>query len=620
MRALSREVFLQQATARAKRPVDLSKFVYSGSANKSTAICPDHGEFQISPNALMNRIGCPACALIERAAKRRMTIDSFIAKAKEVHGDVYDYSTVKYVSSRSKILIMCPIHGPFSQVATSHLTGRGCPACANLKIGSSRRLSQDEFIVKARAKHGDTYDLSYAEYYGLTRKVKIICNMHGPFYPTAGNFINNASGCPICARILVGKKTRRTLESYVTTARKVHKDKFIYTALEYINNSAYLHIICPVHGEFTQLAQDHLNGVGCAKCSKPVFDRDSFVNESLIVHGDKYNYDQVVYTSALNKVEIICPTHGTFTQAPAYHVNMANGCPRCAGTGSSKGQIEILDFISGHVEAVSEFPLNGSKRRLDIFIPSQSLAIEYHGLIWHSSAFSSDPLKDYKKHVAAKAQGIRVMHIYQDEWSSKRDIVERTLLSAIGALPKIYARNTEVAEVDSKAASEFFKVNHLQGPCQSQHSIGLFLESTMVACMSFGMARSIRTNTDKELWELQRYASTCTIVGGASRLLKYFLKLGTCHTLVSYSDTRLFKGSVYEKLGFTLEHETDPDYCYVSNNTNLGRIHKSKFQRKHLAAKLPNFDPDKTEVQNCYNNGWYQLFDCGKKKWILECK
>ena len=135
--------------------------------------------------------------------------------------------------------------------------------------------------------------------------------------------------------------------------------------------------------------------------------------------------------------------------------------------------------------------------------------------------------------------------------------------------------------------------------------------------MSFAVCRSVRTNTDKGLWELQRYAASMTVVGGAGKLLRHFLSINPCHTVVSYSDNRLFTGNMYKKIGFTLAHETDPDYCYVSNSIKDGRIHKSKFQRKYLPSKLKNFDPDKTEVENCFNNGWYQLFDCGKKKWVL---
>lgn len=620
MKTLSQATFLQRASANAKRAVDLSRFIYSGSTNKGIAICPNHGEFQISANALMRGEGCHKCAVAERSARQVLTLSTFIAKAKKVHGDTYDYSKVIYIDSRSKVTIVCNLHGEFYQVANSHLSGRGCPTCANLKIGFNSRLPQAEFINQVKAKHGDRYDLSGIVYTGRAHKIKVTCRTHGVFYPQAGNFAYLGSGCPECGKERVGAKARRTLESFITDAKKVHGDRFTYGELKYIGGTTYLTVICKDHGEFTQVAQDHLRGIGCVKCSKPMFDTKTFVSSAISVHGDRYDYSVSNYTDSLSKVEIICPSHGPFMQAPNYHVNDSQGCPRCARNGVSTGHMEILEFVNKHLYAVQEYPFDGSRRRLDIFIPSAMLAVEFHGLIWHSTAFSLDPLKDYKKHMAAEAVGIRVMHIYQDEWDRGRDIVERTLLSAIGFLPKIYARNTSVSIVESRVAAEFLELNHLQGSCQSSCSIGLFQASTMVACMSFGMARSIRTNIDKGLWELQRYASTCTVVGGASRLLYHFINLNLCHTLVSYSDSRLFSGNMYAKLGFTLEHQTDPDYCYVNNNNNVGRVHKAKFQRKYLPNRLSSFDPSKTEVQNCYDNGWYQLFDCGKKKWTLICK
>jgi len=619
MRPLTQTEFVNKATERAKRPVDLSRFTYSGCAVKSTAICPDHGEFQITPNALMNRIGCPACALIERAAKRRMDHTTFIEKSIAVHGDTYEYGRANYSGSLKDVTITCKVHGDFNQKATVHLRGSGCPLCGNEQVGKKLALSQAEFIAEAVKAHGTRYDLSEVVYTCRTKKVKVICKDHGAFFPLAGNFAYLGTGCKKCGNASVGLISRRSRDSYVKEALVVHSGRFSYGDVEYINNAAYMTVVCKEHGEFKQLARDHLNGVGCTKCSKPIFDRDSFIRAASSVHGDRYGYAKVNYTGATDKVEIVCPEHGSFMQGPTYHVNMGNGCPRCANTGPSSGQIEVSEFLRQYTAVEEEVVIGTTRRRLDMHLPEYHLAVEYHGLIWHSTAFSSDPLKDFKKHREAEANGIRVLHIYQDEWEFRNDIVKRTLLSAIGKLPRMFARNTEVMLVDPKIASAFYKQNHLQGSLSAACSIGLYKDEEMVACMSFSMAKSIRGNSDKGLWELQRYASKLTVVGGASRLLHAFLQLVQCHTLISYSDTRLFTGQMYEALGFTLEHETEPDYCYVTTNTSVGRIHKSKFQRKFLETKLKTFDPDKSEVQNCFENGFYQLFDCGKKKWVLAC-
>lgn len=597
--------------------LDTSKFVYTRYNGRGVVTCPVHGEYEVSAQNLLKGFKCSKCYHVSQTGRYKDSIREFVTKAREVHGNRYDYGHAIYRGAKRKLSIMCPEHGVFEQEAWSHLSGKGCSLCGDTRVGDLAKLAPEEFIRRAESIHGDTYDLSQIEYNGMGEKIKIVCKVHGPFMSKAGNFIYRKSGCPKCKSLKTSERSRRSLQSYADAGTLKHSGKFTYVGLTYLNQATYLTVICPKHGEFRQLAQDHLKGIGCVKCSKPVFDQQSFLLEALATHGVKYDYSNSVYTGAVEKVRITCPIHGDFLQAPTYHVNMSNGCPRCAGVGPSSGQMEIFEFLKTQVEVVSESALTGSKKRFDILIPSKNLAVEYHGLIWHSTAFAPDPLKDSVKHKDAASMGIRVIHVYQDEWLNQRPVVERMLLSALGKLPKISARKTDVTLLDNRAANEFYRRNHLQGPTTPAVSFGLYHLDILVAAMSFAVCRSIRTNTDKGLWELQRYSSSTTVVGGAGRLLKHFLDLGLCHTLVSYSDTRLFTGNMYEQIGFTLAHETEPDYCYVSSSIKAGRIHKSKFQRKHLPSRLANFDPDKTEVENCFNNGWYQLFDCGKKKWVL---
>ncbi len=597
--------------------LDTSKFVYTRYNGRGLVTCPVHGEYEVSAQNLLKGFRCSKCYHDSQTGKYKADITSFIAKAREVHGNKYDYGHGSYRGAKHKLAITCPKHGLFEQEAWSHLSGKGCSLCADERIGEVSRLSNSEFIKKAVEVHGDTYDLSLVKYSGMNKKIEVVCKTHGPFSVQANNFIYRKSGCPKCKNLKTSERCRRTLQSYAEEGAIKHDGKFTYVGLSYEGYSAHLTIVCPQHGEFKQLAQSHIKGVGCTKCSKPVFDHESFVTAASAIHDGKYDYSNATYSNSLEKVRIVCQKHGEFLQTPNCHINMGNGCPRCAGVGPSSGQMEIFEFLKTKVDAVIEFTLPNSTKRLDIFIPSKSLAIEYHGLIWHSTAFSTDPLKDSIKHKEAASHGIRVIHIYQDEWLNRRAIVERVLLSALGELPKVAARKTSVSMVDNKVANEFYKGNHLQGATNPSISIGLYHDNALVAAMSFAMCRSVRTNTDKGLWELQRYASSMTIVGGASRLLKRFMALELCHTLISYSDNRVFTGNMYREIGFALVHETEPDYCYVSNSISDGRIHKSKFQRKYLPNKLKNFDPNQTEVENCFNNGWYQLFDCGKKKWIL---
>lgn len=617
MKKLTQQEFVEKALSRAPRYVDLSQFVYTSSAGKSTALCPEHGPFTVSANALMNKIGCPKCSLESRAKKRTMTREEFLRRAEEVHGNTYDYSEVVLEKSTVPVSILCKVHGVFKQKPTLHLAGQGCRKCGSSRAGSKVRLSEEALRQRLYKVHGDRYGY---EKIGERRngKITLVCQTHGDFRASLSNLLHNQSGCPECGRLEAGRKARLPYDEYVRRFREVHGDRFEYGEIYYNESTARVAVKCATHGWFDQVVQDHLKGAGCSVCSAPVYDQETFIEAARGVHGDRYDYSMVDYTKSLEHVTIICPDHGEFQQPPNYHINMGYGCPRCAGVGPSTSQLEIYEFLNKHVECKSEQQMSQSPKRFDIFVPSLNLAVEYHGLVWHSTKFAKDPRRDYKKHLEAEASGVRVIHIYSDEWLTKRPVVERLLLSATGKLEKVHARKTKVVKMGGGAARKFLLDNHLQGFTTSSINLGLELDGALVACMSFSVARSVRGNRDRGLWELQRYAATCTVVGGASKLLNAFLSMQPCHTLISYSDNRAFSGNMYKVLGFSLVSASPPDYWYVSSSIKDGRQHKSGFQRKFLPRRLKVFNQSLSEAENCHANGWYQLFDCGKKKWQLK--
>jgi predicted nucleic acid-binding Zn-ribbon protein len=151
-------------------------------------ICLEHGEFWQTPSDHLSGRGCPKCG-----GRLVNNTEEFIQKAKEVHGDKYDYSKVEYVNSHAKVCIICPEHGEFWQSPNNHLNGKGCPKCINPNHG----LTTEEFIQKAREVHGDKYDYSKVEYKGGLTKVCIICPKHGEFWQIAREHLRG-QGCPIC--------------------------------------------------------------------------------------------------------------------------------------------------------------------------------------------------------------------------------------------------------------------------------------------------------------------------------------------------------------------------------------------------------------------------------------
>ena len=123
---------------------------------------------------------------------RKLTTEDFIKKAKEVHGDKYDYSKVVYKGNRTLVTIVCPIHGEFQQKPSNHLSGNGCPDCSG-----NKRLTTEDFIKKAREVHGDKYDYSKVKYVNTSTKVCIVCPEHGEFQQTPNDHLGG-KGCPNC--------------------------------------------------------------------------------------------------------------------------------------------------------------------------------------------------------------------------------------------------------------------------------------------------------------------------------------------------------------------------------------------------------------------------------------
>jgi hypothetical protein len=172
---------------------DFSKTNYVNIDTKITVICPKHGEFQIRPDHFFEGCGCPKCGSERGGDKNRSCLDEFIEKAKEVHGDIYDYSKVTYVNARKKVCIICPKHGEFWQTPDAHLRGVKCPKCAH----RSYKYTTEEFIKIAKEIHGDKYDYSKVVYKGRKIPVCIICPKHGEFWQKPSDHFRG-HGCPIC--------------------------------------------------------------------------------------------------------------------------------------------------------------------------------------------------------------------------------------------------------------------------------------------------------------------------------------------------------------------------------------------------------------------------------------
>ena len=197
----------------------------------------------------------------------KRTLEEFIALANEVHSNKYTYIKAVYLHSKTKLTITCPIHGDWEQTPGNHLSGKGCSKCVG-----KHKLTTVEWIDNAKAVHGDKYDYSLVNYINARTKVKITCKEHGPFHMTPNAHLGHyKQGCPTCGQMYQAETQRDTITSFIQKAISTHGNLYDYSKVNYIESSKAVTIICPVHGEFEQTPNSHIQGSGCQKCTKTGF-------------------------------------------------------------------------------------------------------------------------------------------------------------------------------------------------------------------------------------------------------------------------------------------------------------------------------------------------------------
>lgn len=281
----------------------------------------------------------------------------------------------------------------------------------------------------------------------------------------------------------------------------------------------------------------------------------------------------------------------------------------------SVAELDLINFIKTEISSTVQdsvsFILKNTE--LDIYIKDLKLAIEYNGLYWHSETFKNKYYHLSKTQECYRNR-IRLIHIFEHEWELKKDIVKSRLRAALNTLPKrVYARKCDIVYLDFKETSEFLVSNHIQGSCPSSYRIGLRENGRIVAIMTFSKARF---NKSIE-WELTRYCNllNTTVVGGASKLLKRFIKDKNPKSIISYSDIRWNTGALYLNLGFEYSHNSEPNYWYYKG---LKVFSRQKYQKHKLINLLDIYDPKLTEIENMKSNKFNRFFDCGNEVYIWK--
>lgn len=349
----------------------------------------------------------------------------FIQYSNKVHNNFYSYKNVDFINTIIKVKIICPEHGEFEQTPYNHISGKGCAKCGNLKTSIGLLKNQNWFLVKANRIHDGKYDYSESYYTGIYNKIDIVCKLHGLFKQIPNTHLSGA-GCPKCS-----KNHRWNTYDFVEECVNRKGNIYNYEEVLYKDSDTKIKIKCKEHGYFWQTPVTHLKSYGCPKCARNHrYTNEEFIEKVNIIHENKYDYSRVNYINSKVKIEIICESHGSFFQTPRGHIKGV-GCPKC-GQIISKPEMEVADFVKNlNLEILTSNRNIIKPYELDIYIPSLDKAIEFNGTYWHYNHTNKNcKPKGYHAHKSnlCREKGIRLLHIREDLWKKDKEKMKQIII------------------------------------------------------------------------------------------------------------------------------------------------------------------------------------------------
>ena len=406
--------FIEKARVRHGDRYDYSLTVYILVTLALEIICRIHGSFWQVPTRHLEGAGCRYCAYAKHNGKGRTT-EEFIAEARAVHGEKYDYSQTKYVNVNTKVKIICPVCGLFEQYPNAHTKKRcGCKNCSK-----TAKKTTKSFIEAARKVHGDKYSYEKTVYTSSENPVTITCKRHGDFSQRPDDHLQG-KGCNPCSRNMMSR------EEFIAKATKVHNGRYTYEHVVYEGTAVKVTITCCDHGDFDQMPLRHLEGSGCQKCRGYNRTTEEFVAALEKVHGvGTYDYSEVIFVTVNEKIYIICPKHGGFWQLASRHLRGC-GCRKCFKVGFSKVAITWLAYkmvqykcYIQHAQNGDEYRIPGTSYWVDGYAESLNMVFEFNGDYFHGNPTFHDP--EGMNKVAKKTFG----ELYEKTVQRKKDVLER---------------------------------------------------------------------------------------------------------------------------------------------------------------------------------------------------
>lgn len=563
-----------------------------------------------------------------------ITQEEFISKCVKQHGKTYDYSNVRYNHKNDKINVICPLHGEFSIIAYNHLKGQGCPECDKIMAQNPLKGDFSNFLDNAYQKFGKKYSFPNIENEFLNNKSRITvkCENCGRiFHKRVVDFLHSTHGGCFC--------TKKSMISYDELKDSCINYKIVKFDGKLSIKESHVTLICPNHGKFKVKISSLLrNRYDCPYCDK-MGTIKSQSGAEICAEICKISKNQVIpnvntFIDIDTKMQFKCSVCGNvFERKPStyFTTKLRKMCPFCNKnhvlevdkvqnnlnkswvkrhkSSTSQQEDEIADFITSlGVKIIRNDRQLLDGQEIDIYMPEYNVAIEVDGLYWHSEV-RKDAYYHLNKTKRCTALGVKLIHIYEDEWINKKDVIKSMINHILfGFENKISARKCVIKEVENKIAYNFLDKNNLFGKCCGCTNIGLFYDDQIVFLMSIKQLKG--TNT----YEIIRMCSKIftRVNGGVSKVLDYIIQNYNADKIVTKVDLRVSNGDTLHDLGFKRTMIETPDFYYVVNGE---RHKKTKFSKRNLVMKY-ECPMEMTEHDFCLSKKWFRIYDCGK--WVFE--
>lgn len=602
--------------------------VSAGSNYAAAWRCAKGHDWKANVKNRVNGAGCPVCTnrKIVPGINDLATTHPHIAK--EFHPELNTRSSTSLsAGSKESVWWVADCGHEWKQsVGKRTARGDGCPYCApaGTKLLPGFNDLATRFPEVAAEWHPEN-ELTAAEVFPMSGKTYRWRGGCGHEWECSiANRTHNKSGCPYCAanpKVLAGFNDLATLNPKI--AAQWHPTKNSKAPSEVVTGTPQrFWWKCDKGHEWISEVNSRARGnTGCPFCSK----RRAYPGESdlgtlrpeiaeqwsgrngLTPRDVTQNSPRRVWWECGKGHEWRASVNDR-TRADGRHT----GCPTCAAsTYVSRAESELADYVGSLTEIETSYRGLSGVHEVDIAVPSKRIAIEFNGLYWHNENVRGGDYHQIKTE-AVEAQGWSLIHVWEDDWNGRKDVVKRMVARKLGLSreTRTNARDMTVAVITAAQARSFLEQNHVQGSSSGSVRMGLFSGTDLKAVL-------IMKRRTEEEWELVRFATSEIVRGGFSRLFKAALSASGASRVVTFADRAVSDGGLYRATGFKEDGVIPADYMYVVRGR---REHKFNYRKARFESD-PNlkYEEGLTERQLAELNKLPRIWDAGKVRWVLHC-